>query len=215
MMAETLEAIERESRGTRNARRDRAEGRTPAVLYGHGGPAVSLSVDAVKITRAIQQGVQLVQLAGDVDDCALIREIQWDTFGNDVLHIDFTRVAADERIEVTVTLELRGMAPGTKVGGVVNQLVHDVAIECPAMAIPEKIEININHLELGDSILASVIELPEEVQLLCEPETALVQCVEPLQELDEEQEQLAVESVEPEVIGRKAAEEEEEGDKAS
>jgi large subunit ribosomal protein L25 len=188
MMAETLEAIERESRGTRNARRDRAEGRTPAVLYGHGGPAVSLSVDAVKITRAIQQGV---------------------------LHIDFTRVAADERIEVTVTLELRGMAPGTKVGGVVNQLVHDVAIECPAMAIPEKIEININHLELGDSILASVIELPEEVQLLCEPETALVQCVEPLQELDEEQEQLAVESVEPEVIGRKAAEEEEEGDKAS
>jgi large subunit ribosomal protein L25 len=206
-MVETLEVSKRESRGKRNARRGRAEGRIPAILYGHGGPSISLSIDSVKITSAVQRATHLVELSGDVQENALIRDIQWNPFGNEILHIDFTRVDAGERIQVTVLLELRGVAPGTKMGGIVNQQLHELLLECPAMAIPEKLEINVNNLELGDSILASSIDLDKEVTLLCEPETILVQCMEPVPDLEDEQ--VADGNIEPEVIGRKAGEEDE------
>ena len=206
-MVETLEVSKRESRGKRNARRGRAEGRIPAILYGHGGPSISLSIDSVKITSAVQRATHLVELSGDVQENALIRDIQWNPFGNEILHIDFTRVDAGERIQVTVLLELRGVAPGTKMGGIVNQQLHELLLECPAMAIPEKLEINVNNLELGDSILASSIDLDKEVTLLCEPETILVQCMEPVPDLEDEQ--VADGNIEPEVIGRKAGDEDE------
>ena len=208
-MVETLEVSKRESRGKRNARRDRAEGRIPAILYGHGGPSISLSIDSVKITSAVQRATHLVELSGDVQENALIRDVQWNPFGNEILHIDFTRVDAGERIQVTVRLELRGIAPGTKMGGIVNQQLHELPLECPAMAIPEKLEINVNNLELGDSILASSIDLDKEVTLLCEPGTILAQCMEPVPDMEDEQ--VADGNIEPEVIGRKAGEDEEAG----
>ena len=207
-MADTLEAKKRDTRGKRNARRDRAAGRTPAVLYGHGAENLSLSIDSSALAAAVQHGSPLVELSGDVKQSALMSDIQWDPMGTHILHIDFTRVKADERIEVSVSIELRGIAPGTSAGGVVSQAIHDTLVECAAAAIPEKVEININHLELGASIAASDIELPEGVQLVCGPDTIFVQCNEPLPEMDEDQEQLSTEGAEPEVIGRKAAEEE-------
>ncbi len=207
-MADTLEAKKRDTRGKRNARRDRAAGRTPAVLYGHGAENLSLSVDSSALATAVQHGSPLVELSGDVKQSALMSDIQWDPMGTHILHIDFTRVKADERIEVSVSIELRGIAPGTNVGGVVNQAIHDTLVECAAAAIPEKLEININHLELGVSISASEIELPEGVNLVCGPDTIFVQCNEPLPEMDEDEGQLGTEGAEPEVIGRKATEEE-------
>jgi len=208
-MANKLLVEKRETRGKRNARRDRAAGRTPAVLYGHGAENVSLSVDSVAMAASVQHGSPLVELSGAVKQSALIRDIQWDPMGNHILHIDFARVKADERIEVTVSVELRGQAPGTKQGGMINQAIHDLPIECLAASIPEKIEININHLEIGDSVCAGQLDLPDDVHLLCEPTMVLVQCNEPAPDIEEE-EQLAGEGgVEPEVIGRKAAEEEE------
>jgi len=206
-MADTLEVKKRETRGKRNARRDRAAGTTPAVLYGHGAENVSLSVDSAALAASVQHGSPLVELAGDLKESALIRDIQWDPMGNQILHIDFTRVKADERIQVSVGFELRGIAPGTKEGGVINQVIHDILVECPAVSIPEKIEVNINHLGIGESIVAEQIELPDQVALLCTPDTVVVQCNEPAPEVDEE-EMAADTSVEPEVIGRKPTEEE-------
>ena len=73
-MAETLEVKKRETRGKRNARRDRAAGTTPAILYGHGAESVSLSVDSVALAASVQQGSPLVELAGDLKVSALIRD---------------------------------------------------------------------------------------------------------------------------------------------
>ena len=206
-MAETIVASKRESRGKRNARRQRAAGSIPAILYGHGEETVSLSIDAAKIASAIRHGSQLVELTGDVTQNALIREIQWDTFGHDILHIDFTRVSAGERIETVVAVELRGIAPGTNMGGIVDHPTYQVDIECPAMSIPEKLQVTINSLELGDSITASMIELPSGVKMLTDPDTMIVQCIEPAPELEEDS--LEAGSVEPEVIGQKDTEDEE------
>ena len=151
-MADTLEVKKRETRGTLNARRDRAAGRTPAVLYGHGAENVSLSVDSNAVAHSVQHGSPLVELAGDLKQSALISDIQWDPMGNRILHIDFIRVKADERIEVLVSIELRGISPGTKQGGIINQSIHDTLVECAAASLPEKIEIKIGRASCRERV---------------------------------------------------------------
>lgn len=204
-MSEVLEVKKRETHGKRNTRRLRSAGFIPAILYGHGEASVSLSLDASQISTAIRHGTRIVELEGALKDKAFIRDIQWDPFGTDILHVDLTRVAADEKVTVNVAVELRGVAPGTKEGGVIENPVHDLEIECPAENIPEKLQLNINNLQLGESLTAAALDLPEGATLTLSQDTVIVQCVEPHVEAEEE---AAPEAVEPEVIGRKPSEEE-------
>jgi large subunit ribosomal protein L25 len=167
-----------------------------------------LAVAADQFQAALRRGSRLVELTGAVSESAFIRELQWDTYGTHVLHVDFTRVSAHELVKVQVMVELRGEAPGVKAGGVVEQLVHHVDIECPAGSIPDKLYVNINHLKLTETITLATLELPEKAQLFGDPEAIVVQCVVPT----EWPEEAAGEAVpgEPEVIGAKKEEEEEE-----
>ena len=210
MMAEQLKVETRTTRGKRHAQRQRAAGRVPAVLYGHGQDVIGLSVDSAALGAAIRHGARLVELSGALTESALVRAVQWDTFGTEVLHVDFTRVSADERIEVTLPVDLKGTAPGLKQGGVVQHLVHEVEIECPAGAIPEKLLLSVNQLELGHSLLASAIELPPGAKLISSDDVVIVLCELP-QEL-EEQEAGAAGAAEPELIGRKAEDGQEESE---
>ncbi len=203
-MAQLLNVEIRETRGKRGARRNRRAGQLPAVLYGHGQPTVSLLVSAEEIESAVRHGARLVKLAGAVDDQAFIRELQWDTWGQHILHVDFTRVSEHEKVQVTVVVELRGEAPGMKVGGIVKHMLHDVEVECEATAIPEKILVNINHLNLGDQITVGQLELPPGVVLQAEADQIVVECTEPVEEVEEAPAEAA--DVEPEVIGRKKEE---------
>jgi large subunit ribosomal protein L25 len=208
-MAEQMMVELRRERGKLNNRRLRRDGKIPAVLYGHGEENVCLAVSAEAFRALLRHGSRLVDLAGAVSESAFIRDMQWDTWGTHVLHVDFTRISADEIVEVTVAIELRGEAPGVREGGVINQLIHDVEIACPAGAIPEKLQANINHLKLEESIPLSAISLPQGAKLLVEDLDAIVvECVVP-QELPEEAAAEAV-SGEPEVIGAKKEEEGEE-----
>jgi large subunit ribosomal protein L25 len=208
--AEVLNVVLREEVGTNRARRLRAEGKVPAVVYGHGEETVNISVPAEEIQAAIRHGSHLVQLKGAVKQNALISDVQWDPFGVDVLHIDFTRVVAGETVEVTVPVELRGEAPGAREGGILNHVVHEVTVECPVSAIPDKIEVNINEMHLGNAVSLGELALPAGAKLVGDPEELVVQCIEPMV-VAEEEEAAAGETAEPEVIGRK---EEEEGEEA-
>ena len=200
-MADVLQVEMRETRGKRNARRMRNAGTVPAVLYGHGGPVVSLSVPVEQLDSAIRHGSRVVELAGAVKEGALIQDLQWNTWGNEVLHVDFARVALDERVTVTLNLELRGEAPGIKEGGVVDHHLHEAEFECKAVDMPEKIEVTINSLQLNESIKIADLELPAGVTCLTDPEAMIVQCIEPVEVSEEVAE--AGEG-EPEVIsGRK------------
>src|SRR5206468_4967888 len=87
----------------------------------------------------------------------------WDHLGKDVLHIDFERVSADERIEVPVRIELKGIAPGVTGGGILDQPLHTVMVECLAISIPDSIRVNINELQLGAAIHVKDLTLPEGV----------------------------------------------------
>ena len=124
--------------------------------------------------------------------------------------MDLTRVSATELVRVEVTLETRGTAAGVTDGGVVKVLVHAIEVECRADSIPEKLELNINKLELHQSLSVADLVLPEGVKTSLDPDALLVQCVEPIIEIEEEEAEEAVEgdeegtgASEPEVIGRK------------
>ena len=135
-MAEELNVELRETRGKRNSRRLRKAGSVPGVLYGHRKETVSLAVPAEPLDAMVQHGNRLVTLTGAVSESAFIREVQWDVWGTHVVHVDFTRISEHEKVQVQVSVEVRGEAPGVKEGGVVEQLIHQVEIECPASAVP-------------------------------------------------------------------------------
>jgi large subunit ribosomal protein L25 len=204
-MAESLKVESRESRGKRDARRLRRTGIIPAILYGHGEANRSLAVPENEMAAVVRHGARVVELNGAVNEKALIRELQWDTFGTHVLHVDFARVSEHERIEVKVNVELRGHAAGAKDGGIVEHLVHEVEIECEALSIPDKIWLNINDLQKDGHLLASDLQLPAGVVLITDADTMIVHCVEA--RVDEEEGGPAAGVAEPEIIGRKAEEE--------
>ena len=203
----TLTVYLRTESGKRANRRLRNSGRVPAVLYGHGKAVKSLALATEELDVAVRHGNRFVALSGGLSENAFIKDVQWNTWGTEILHVDFARVDADEKVHVTVPIELRGEAPGTKDGGVVKLTMHTIELECAAASIPEKIDVNINHLEYGKTLQVSDLTLPHGAKALVDAATAVVSCVAPLDVSDEEATPAGEE--EPEVIGRKKADTEE------
>lgn len=210
--AELLNVEKRQALGKNRVKRLRQAGAIPAVLYGHGQEAVSLQLSADDFAAAMRHGARVLNLRGAVNQQALIREVQWDTWGQEVLHIDFTRVSAHEKVSIEVAIELRGEAPGIKEGGIVEQVIHSLELECEATSIPESIEVNVNHLNLGESISVKDLELPKGATVLGDPEQTAVQCIEPVETPEEAEEEGVGGEAEPEVIGRAKEDEEEAGE---
>jgi large subunit ribosomal protein L25 len=209
-MRTVLNASVRTDVGSNGVKKVRKAGRVPAVLYGHGQENVNLSVCAEELHAVLRQGARLVDLQGDVSDTALVRDLQWNTYGTDVLHVDLARVSAEERVHVNVPLETRGTAAGSHEGGIVELVMHEIEIECPAGSIPDKIAVRVHDLHVGHSLKAGEIPLPEGVRLLVDPDIIVVHCVGRTLEEEEALPEAAGEAAEPELIGRKAKEEEEE-----
>src|SRR5262245_33069491 len=114
----TLATQKRQPHGSAEARRLRKRGLIPAVLYGHKQETIALAIPLEEFATILRHHNRVVDLQIDGgQEKALIREVQWDHLGHDVLHVDFTRVGADERIQIEVGIELRGIAPGTGGGG--------------------------------------------------------------------------------------------------
>ena len=203
----TLKAQLRDRTGKRINRRLRNSGSVPAILYGHKQDVKSLILSAEELDVAIRHGNRFVALTGGVSENAFIKDVQWNTWGTAILHVDFARVSADEKIRVTVAVELRGESPGTKEGGVVKHSLHTIELECEAAAVPEKVVVNINHLEFGQVLCVSDLDFAKGVTALTDSATAVVSCIAPTA-VSEEAETTA-DDEEPEVIGRKKTEEEE------
>lgn len=209
-MADILNCEKRETTGTLRIRRLRQSGLIPAVLYGKGDNQ-SLQIPAKDINSVIRQGNRIVLLKGCCNESALIKDVQWDAFGVDVLHVDLARIDASEAIELTLSVELVGEAPGTKTGGVVKQMLHSLEVRIPADAVPDRLEVRINDLELGGVIKASEVSLPEGAELLNSADDVVVTCVDAAGQ-EEEEKEASDTPAEPEVIGRKADDEEGGGD---
>lgn len=209
-MADPLHVEKREETGTLRMRRLRKAGKIPAVLYGHGEECISLTVSGKEMEKVISHGGHVVDLIGAVNESALIKEVQWDAFGSSVLHLDLTRVDANEQVEVTLPVELVGDAPGTHHGGVIKPVLHEVTILCAANKLVDSLELKINELELDQSLTAADLVLPEGASIVGSLEDVIVTCSEPTVQVEEDVEATGAE--EPEVIGKQPDEESEDDD---
>jgi large subunit ribosomal protein L25 len=195
--------------GTRACRRMRKAGFVPAVLYGHKEAVAHLIVKPGEVLSAVKAGHKLVDLKGEVNESALVKKVQWDALGMDIVHVDFERVSATELIETKVTVELRGEAAGVKAGGVLNFITHELDIECPAGSIPEKIIVNVKDLQLDGEIFARDLVLPEGVKLAAHEDDVIVSCAKPMEVEEEEGAAAAPGAAEPELIRKEKTDEEE------
>jgi len=206
-MTETLEVNKRDEIGKRRNRRLRDAGRLPAVLYGHGRTPANLSLCKEQFERILRRGTKVVDLLGAETGQALLHDVQWDTFQNEVLHVDLLRLEQGERVTVEIPLAVRGEAPGQRNGGLVELLIREVEIEVSPASIPDVLHLNVNHLELGQALPLSAIEdLPAGAVLKGDGARPAVHCVLPTAR--DEQDLVAGGPAEPELIGRRAAEEE-------
>src|SRR5262245_52633652 len=174
--AVTLNTESRKGKGSRDAGRLRKAGRIPAVVYGHKVDPASVTVSRDELLSALRHHARTVQLVvGGKPETALIQDVQHDHLGSAILHVDFRRVSADERVRTTVDIELRGVAPGTNSGGVLDQPLHSVHVECSAVAIPESIRVKIDSLLIGMAIHVKELDLPPRVKILDDPDLVVVQ----------------------------------------
>ena len=207
MSTETLEVAKREGVGSTASRKLRQTGNVPAILYGHGEDNVNLSVSHDAISRIVHHGTKLLSLTGAVTETALLRDVQWDSFGIDVLHVDFTRVSQSESVEVTLPVELQGEAPGISAGGKLSFPSHEVTIRCAAASIPESLKANIGELNIGQAVHASDLELPEGASLVTPATDVIVQVSKPAgAKVDDDTEDTG--ASEPEVIAKGKGDEE-------
>jgi large subunit ribosomal protein L25 len=200
-MIETIEVTTREAVGTSRVQKLRATGLIPAVLYGHGEANVNLAIAKDVVNNVVRHGSKMLALTGAVQDTALLREVQWDSFGIDILHVDLTRVSKDEAVEVTLPVELHGEAPGLGEGGQLKFTTHELTIRCPAGSIPEHLVVSVANLHLGQSVHANEVTLPAGATMVTPASVVVVQIAQPLAEGDEAEAAVA----EPELIRREKA----------
>ncbi len=217
MATVNLAAQVREKIGSQGAKLDRREGFIPATLYGHGMKALSLKVakkdlGAALNTKAGENVVITLQVEGVKlkESTCLIKEIQHNPVTDVIDHVDFTVISLTEKIDVKVPLVVfhGDEAPGVKEGGILDVIHHEIEVECLPTAIPEKIEIDVKNMAIGDAIHAKDLKMPEGVTCKLDAEDVVVALHPPMKEVAPSEE---AGPAEPEVIekGKKPAEGEE------
>ena len=216
-----LQANERGERGKNAARRLRASGMTPAVLYGEGNEAGGSTALAVP-TRVVDytlhhfgdNALYNIVLDGDTSTARVV-DAQRDPVSGVLVHVDFAPVNMRERIEVTVPLAVVGEAPGVEEGGVLQQVAYEIQVESLPGDIPQEITIDVSGLGMHENLTLGDLTLPEGVTLLSEPEEVAVTVTAPTEITEEEMEAAGI--VEEPTEGEEAAEIEEaaEGEEAS
>ena len=191
-MDATLQAEKREGRGKNEARRLRAQGRIPAVLYGaEKGKAVEIAVDPKVLLRILhsESGVNtLIGLqgigSGGGETRVMVKEYQLDPIDHKLLHADFYQVAMDKAITVTVPILLKGEAKGVKQqGGIVDFVSREIEVECLPGDIPENITVDVSELMLHEGVRVRDLKPVGAMWTpFCEGDTFIVQVVAPMAE---------------------------------
>lgn len=215
-----LEASVRADLGTRVSRRLRQAGQIPAVVYGEGRvptPVITQQRDVARILKTAAGENVLITLTVKGPDGAaqpartvLIKEIQHHPVTSEILHVDFHQVSLTKRITVTVPLQFTGEAVGVKQnGGRLDHLLWEVRVECLPTEIPERLEVPVAALKIGDSLAIKDLIPPSGIKLLHDPQVAVVACLSPVVEKAPEVAPEAAGPAEPEVIKQKKPEAEE------
>jgi large subunit ribosomal protein L25 len=200
-----LTAQPREGLGSRKTKRLRDQGLIPGVVYGHKEAVVPVTLPKKELTTHIDRGAHVFDLALDGrTEKVLVKDVQYDHLGLEILHIDFARVSLDERVEVTVPLELKGTPKGEAEGGVLQQIVNELEIECLVTEIPDNVTHSVSEMGIDDVVQISDLKLPAGAKALQDPDLIVAM----VKVIAEEEAAPAADAgaAEPEVIGRKPEE---------
>lgn len=165
----------RKRTGRAASERLRKEGLIPAVLYGHKKENVLLSLPRAEVEEFLREGQRTldIEFTGGSEK-ALIKQIQYDALGTEVIHIDFNRVALDERVTVTVEIVSVGEPAGLAQDGMLEQPLRELEVECLASDIPQRLEVEVAELQIGDSVSVKDLKLPPGVKVLADGEMTVV-----------------------------------------
>jgi large subunit ribosomal protein L25 len=202
----TLKAMGRATKGKGSARKLRAAGRIPAVVYGHAEEARSISVDAHELERLFA-GISIENTVIDlgIDEAAairvLVRETQTHPYRMEVLHVDFYQVHAGEQVTVEIPIQIAGTAQGVREGGILDQILHELPVRCLVDQIPEAIEVDVSALAVGDTIHVRDLSLPKGVEVEVEGDRVVCSVTPPtVPALEEEPEEPAGDGTSPELV---------------
>src|SRR5688500_13840317 len=204
-----LTAQPRSALGSRANKRLRGQGLVPGVIYGHKEAVVPVSLPKKELATHIDRGAHLFDVALDgKSEKVLIKEVQYDHLGIELVHVDFARVSLDEKVEVTVPLELKGTPKGEADGGVLQQIIAELEVECLVTDIPDRIIHNVSEMAIDDVLHIKDLKLPAGVRAT-QDEDQIVAAVRVIEEEAPAEVAEAAGAAEPEVIGRKPEEGEE------
>ncbi len=222
--AMVIEAELREEFGKNASRRARAAGRIPGVVYGGGGPAISVTVDPRRVadilhSEAGHNAIFTLQIKGRAPARVMLREWQVEPLAGRLLHVDMVRIALDAKLRVKVPIQVVGEAKGVKTqGGIFEFLLREVEIECLPDDIPDHIVVDVTELTLGKTLRVADLPASDKIKYLTEANRAVAHVIALKAEAEKPAEAVAEAApAEPEVIKKGKAEteegEEEEGGK--
>lgn len=210
-MNKTIPCETRGDVGSAQARRARRAGKVPAVLYGADQTNVNLFVAAADVERIVTDRMRIVslELGGEAVD-AMLKEIQYDVYGDIVFHMDFQRLVRGEKVEVHLPIRLKGAGERKASDGAVEQHLFKITLLADPMNLPDEIVFDVSGLKIGDAVEAGDLPLPEGAELQDAPNENVATVVEPEEEDEVEPEVEAETMKEPEVLAKGKKEEAEE-----
>ena len=214
MASASLSAEARTETGKGVARKLRAAGRVPAVIYGHAREAQALSLptrELEKLLSSISTGSTVVELSvGSATTKTLIREVQRHPFKKQILHVDFQELVAGEKVSVEIPLVFVGTPEGVRLSGaLLEQILHSIEVLVDPASIPNHIDVDVTNLAMGHSLHVNELSLPAGLEVLTEQDATVCAVVAPRAVVEETPAEGAEAVAEPELI-RKTKEEEEE-----
>lgn len=182
-MEVALRAEARAGTGKGVTRKLRAQGKVPGVVYGLGGDAVAVAVEARSLSSALHTGAGRNVLIGlELDGnthLTLLREIQRDPVRGSVVHVDFLRVSHDQTISVEVPIHIEGDAPGVKEGGVIEHHLWNVEVQCTPTSVPDRIIADVSSMGIASALHVRELTVPEGARILTEPDEIVLTIVVP------------------------------------
>jgi len=210
METQQLQVKIKEDTGSLKARKHRVSGLIPAILYGHKQESMMFLLNEKEFSTVLNTEAKMVNLKWNgSEEIALIKDVQFDTFGRKILHVDFVRIALTEKVTTHVPVVLYGTSQGVKEGGILDHALKEIEIECLPTEIPKNIRINISELAIGNTIHISDLELPANAKVLRNPDAIVVSVHFAAEEKETPEEEA---SSEPEIISARKPEKEEESE---
>jgi large subunit ribosomal protein L25 len=206
-----LKAEARKGLGSKHAAKLRLAGKIPVIIYGHKQQPEAVVIDEHDFSEGLHHGHRLfdVEFEGKKEKL-LVKDVQFDYLGKKIIHADLIRVDLSEKVRVEVPLVFKGTAAGMSEGGVLEEHLDHIEIECAVTDIPEAIDVSVKSLKIGDSLHVRDIVLPDGIRIVTDTGVLVIACQKPMAVVATEEAAVTEGPIAPEVITERKPKEGEE-----